>query len=271
VRLFLTNDDGGQSPGLLELARVILAAHPQSVVAVPAMECSNFGTSLRRNPDWLASWTDLTGDGQGWLQELGATPAQLVRAACAGAFGPPPDAVIAGVNHGPNVGSEILHSGTIGAVLTAASVGVRAVAVSLDDVYSTGGDEDGLLHWETAAAVATPIIDWISRADTVAPTLSVNVPNRELSAIAGVREARLAGPLFPDTANDFQIADSDIALLAAGYVTVTALVGLAGGTASAGPAAGWLAAHLDLPGRGTGCSAARRRIRPADLGIAHHS
>lgn len=269
MRLFLTNDDGGRAPGLLAFERVILAAHPQTVVAVPAMECSNYGTSLRRDPGRAAAPACLVTGDQPWRHELCATPAWLVRAACAGAFGPPPDVVIAGVNHGPNVGTEILHSGTIGAVLTAANFGVRAVAISLDDVYSTGGNEDGFMYWETAAAVAVPLVDWIGRAGTDARTLSVNVPNRELTAVAGVREARLAAPLLPDATANWE-ADSDVALLAAGYVTVTALAGLTGGTASGGPAARWLAAHVGFADGGR--DSPRRGAAPARIdGIARHS
>ena len=58
-------------------------------------------------------------------------PGLAVMAACLGAFGDPPDLVVTGVNAGPNTGHACLHSGTVGAALTAATFGVSALATSM--------------------------------------------------------------------------------------------------------------------------------------------
>jgi 5'/3'-nucleotidase SurE len=75
-----------------------------------------------------------------------AAPAYIVRAAAAGGFGPPPDVVISGINNGVNTGHAILHSGTVGAALTAATYGQRRLAVSIGAAPEP--------HWATAAAYA---------------------------------------------------------------------------------------------------------------------
>ena len=54
-----------------------------------------------------------------------AAPAFIVRAAMTGAFGAPPDIVLSGINRGPNTGHAVLHSGTVGAALTASRSGSR--------------------------------------------------------------------------------------------------------------------------------------------------
>lgn len=60
-----------------------------------------------------------------------APPAMIVIAALDGAFGETPTSVMSGVNHGVNLGRAILHSGTVGAALTAHNLGLTAVAVSM--------------------------------------------------------------------------------------------------------------------------------------------
>ena len=62
---------------------------------------------------------------------LDASPALSVIAGALGAVGPKPDLVLSGINHGVNVGRSILHSGTVGAALTASQLGISALAVSL--------------------------------------------------------------------------------------------------------------------------------------------
>ena len=62
---------------------------------------------------------------------LDASPALSVIAGALGAVGPKPDLVLSGINHGVNVGRSVLHSGTVGAALTASQLGISALAVSL--------------------------------------------------------------------------------------------------------------------------------------------
>jgi 5'-nucleotidase len=238
VRVLLTSDDGGQAAGLHVLSDAVASAHPDTVVVAPPSECGNFGTSLRREEGWAARTADLVDADRSAFLRLPATPALLVRAACEGLFGPPPDVVVVGINYGPNVSRGVLHSGTVGAVLTAANLGVPAVAISLDDVHSTGGHEDGHMYWDTAAAVAVPLIEWLV-GERPSCAVSVNVPNRPLRSVEGVRSARLAAaPAGVDP------RDSDIALLTAGYITLTALASLDGHLADGSTGARMLDQHL---------------------------
>ena len=75
-------------------------------------------------------------------------PALAVILACVGGFGPRPDIVLSGINHGVNVGRSAMHSGTVGAALTGAHFGLRCLAVSIrwgDDPVPVGdaGDHGG--------------------------------------------------------------------------------------------------------------------------------
>ena len=114
---------------------------------------------------------------------LDGPPAMCVIAATLGGFGAPPDFVVSGVNPGFNCGRATLHSGTVGAALTAAQWGCSGLAVSI-------GLADRI-HWSTAAAYAQAALGALAGA---APrtTVNLNVPNVALDAVRGIRFAELA-------------------------------------------------------------------------------
>ena len=149
-----------------------------------------------------------------------------------GAFGPPPDIVLAGINRGPNIGRAILHSGTVGAALTAASAGLPALAVSLAS--------DRAEHWDTAAAATTRVLGWFLPRAEVPVVVSVNVPDRPAGQLRGLHAARLASygvgaiigepgeGFIPITFSELDAqpgADTDLALIREGWATVTVLEG----------------------------------------------
>jgi 5'-nucleotidase len=161
------------------------------------------------------------------------TPALAVFAANLGAFGDPPDAVVSGINPGLNTGRATLHSGTVGAALTAANLGLRGLAVSQD--Y---GDP---MRWATAAELAVEALGWLVAAPD-RTVLNLNVPNTEPDAVLGVRWATLApfgsvrAAIADSTEGRLQMefrevdeelpADSDTGLVFAGYAAVSSLVGI---------------------------------------------
>ena len=160
-------------------------------------------------------------------------PALAVIVARLGGFGPSPDLVVSGINPGPNTGRSVLHSGTVGAALSAQNFGLSALAVSIGT-----GDPS---HLDTAAKVAVDAVSWLrSAADRT--VLNVNVPNLPVALLRGVRIAPLAPFGTVRTALGERIAgrlqlewretehelppDCDTSLVRAGYVTVTSLVGI---------------------------------------------
>ncbi|MFF0268704.1 5'/3'-nucleotidase SurE [Kribbella sp. NPDC004536] len=148
-------------------------------------------------------------------------------------FGPRPDLVLSGINRGLNIGVTIFHSGTVAAALTAAGMGVSAVAVSIDS------DDPG--HWPTAATVAGEALSWISD-EPAGTALTINVPDRPLDQLAGVRHAALAVPrrtvllgakaptgepmITLQRTDATPVPGTDEALLREGFVTVTPIVGI---------------------------------------------
>jgi 5'-nucleotidase len=232
-RVLVTNDDGVDSAGIAVLADAA-AAHGLTVQIV---------APCRNSRGASASLTAVTNAGRisierghiGSLprvQVLGvdSAPAFIVRSALYGAFGPPPDLVLSGVNRGPNTGRAVLHSGTVGAALTAAVFGRRALAISADV-----GDPP---TWDAASAVAGLAIGWLLHAPDVT-VLNVNVPNRDAGELRGFVPATLApvgtvqgnvvgvdGSSLPVTFEDLdpsELQGTDAGALSDGYVSVTAL------------------------------------------------
>lgn len=232
MRALVTNDDGVASPGLHALAAAALKTGWDVVVAAPFRESSGSSaslTALEADGCVVTERREIPDLSQVPVYAVRATPAFIVFTAVRGAFGPI-DLVLSGINRGPNTGTAVLHSGTVGAAMTAASHDRPAMAVSL-----LAGEGDP--HWETACDVVAPLLAEPQqlRRGTV---LNVNVPDVPFEQLRGVRQAPLAkfgavqltikqvGEGFirvamqdvePDTEH------TDASLLAAGYSTVTAL------------------------------------------------
>jgi 5'-nucleotidase len=186
MRALVTNDDGIHGRGLAALARAAVESGLDVTVAAPSWDSSGASASLtavERDGRFLLSTEVLDGLDDVKAYGVEAAPAFIVRAAVRGAFGDEPDLVLSGINHGPNTGHAVLHSGTVGAALTAATFGKRGAAFSLDASASP--------HWDTAQSVAREVIAWLIDADE-AVTLNVNVPDVAPEELRGLRQARLS-------------------------------------------------------------------------------
>jgi 5'-nucleotidase len=237
VRILVTNDDGVDAPGIKPLAVALAADGHDVVVVAPTGDRSGSGAAIGKlfgtePPEVVRhEWPDLPGVA---IHALDAPPATAVLAATLGAFGEPPDLVASGINPGANTGHLVIHSGTVGAALTAAGLDVPALAVSLP--WST----DHEYHWDTAATFAAAAVEWVAKADGGTPrVLNLNVPNLPMDEVKGVREADLAphGEVWIASADasegdlklEFQgradaAPGTDVATVRDGYVAVTPLM-----------------------------------------------
>ena len=158
MRILVTNDDGIESPGLHALALALHEREHEVLVVAPSQDMSGVGAAIGRIrgdqrieavPASIPGAPDVT------AFSLDGPPGLAVMAGCLGAFGEPPDLVVTGVNAGPNLGHACLHSGTVGAALTAATFGISALATSVD-VSDPMQLADGLQRHRRAAAPARP-------------------------------------------------------------------------------------------------------------------
>ena len=188
TRVLVTNDDGIAAPGLRALARAAVAAGLDAVVAAPLREASGMSaamTATESDGRVVLEARELAGLAGTPAYGVAGSPGFIALIASRGAFGPAPDLVLSGINRGANTGRAVLHSGTVGAALTAVANGCLGMAVSLDVGLKPGPE----LHWQTAAAVAGRLLPQVVSTDVV---LNVNVPNRPLTTLAGIRRAKFA-------------------------------------------------------------------------------
>lgn len=130
-QILLTNDDGIDSPGLWAAALALSELGEVSICA-PRDQASSTGRSMPISSDHSIAVRKVHYADRDWTgYAVGGTPAQVVQHGILEIMPEPPDLVVAGINYGENFGHSITISGTIGAALEGAAMGVPALAVSL--------------------------------------------------------------------------------------------------------------------------------------------
>ena len=130
--ILLTNDDGIRSPGLWAAAEA-LSRLGFVTVAAPREQSSGAGRSLPATSDGIIREEMIEVRGQQWkVFAVGGTPAQAVQHGILEILSAKPDLVVSGINYGENVATGVTVSGTVGAAMEAASMGIPALAISLE-------------------------------------------------------------------------------------------------------------------------------------------
>ncbi|MFO1417512.1 MAG: 5'/3'-nucleotidase SurE [Methylotetracoccus sp.] len=177
MHILISNDDGYSARGLRTLAEALKPFVEVTVVA-PERNRSGASNSLTLERPLRVAPTE-----QGFIKVDG-TPTDCVHLAVTGLLDREPDMVFAGINHGSNLGDDVIYSGTVAAATEGRFLGLPAVAISLNGNNPT--------HFETAGAVAVTLLKRIQRfplpADTI---LNVNVPDIPLERVRGYQATRL--------------------------------------------------------------------------------
>jgi 5'-nucleotidase len=234
--MLLTNDDGIESPGLHSLAIALDERGHEVLVVAPQEDMSGVGAAIgriRADRKLETKVAAIPGAGRIRAHAFGGPPGLAVMAGCLGAFGEPPELVVSGINAGPNLGHACLHSGTVGAALTAATFGVSALATSID--------VSDPLYWETACGLLDEPLRLLGELPP-ASVLSLNAPALPPDEVKGLRWAtldsfgRVRVALVDSSESwlqlEYRTSDSeldpgsDTMLLEQGYATLTAIQGI---------------------------------------------
>lgn len=129
MRILISNDDGIQAEGLNELRESLQERHQVFVVA-PDRERSATGHKITvHRPLRVKEWTYPGSGTIGW--EVDGTPADCVKLGLEALLPEPPDLVISGINFGPNLGTDVLYSGTVSAAVEGIINNIPSIAISL--------------------------------------------------------------------------------------------------------------------------------------------
>jgi 5'-nucleotidase len=187
-KILLTNDDGLAAPGLATLVHELQRTGRYDLrVVAPEKEQSGVGHCITIHWPLFAEKATLPDPVSNVPAfHVAGTPADCVKLAITNLFPDfVPDLVISGINRGPNVGMNVLYSGTVAGALEAVINGLPAVALSLDV------PGNGIWHYSLAAEIAIPVIDAaIANGLPEWTALNVNIPNRAQSEIKGLRLTR---------------------------------------------------------------------------------
>ena len=177
MHILLSNDDGYLAEGLIALANA-LREHAEISVVAPDRNRSAASNSLTLEMPLRAYTMD-----NGFIKVDG-TPTDCVHLAITGLLKSEPDMVFAGINHGSNLGDDVLYSGTVAAATEGRFLGLPAVAISL-----AGSNP---IHFETAAHVAVTLLQQLINRPLPQDTiLNVNVPDVAIKDLQGYQATRL--------------------------------------------------------------------------------
>lgn len=177
MKILVSNDDGYQSPGLHALAEE-LAKIGEVIVVAPERDRSGASHSLTLDVPLRAARAS-----NGYIRVDG-TPTDCVHLAITGLLEEEPDLVVAGINHGPNLGDDVIYSGTVAAATEGRFLGLPSMAISMD--------AHDPRHLDTGARVACELVLRL-QGSTLPPDiiLNVNVPDLPYAEIQGVVATRL--------------------------------------------------------------------------------
>lgn len=228
-RILCTNDDGIHAPGLDILVGVARRLGDITVVA-PDRQQSATSHSLTVHRPLRVTRTDASS------HVIDGTPTDCVLIAVNSLMQEPPDFVFSGVNHGPNMGEDVLYSGTVAAAMEGTILGIPSIAVSFDSRA-----EDRVAGY--GPALTGILGSLVGRPDFPDETFfNINLPDIPAEELKGVRITTLGRRVYSDSLTRredpsgreyFWIGggvsswtgreDSDFRAVRAGYASVTPL------------------------------------------------
>ena len=177
MKILVSNDDGYLATGINVLADA-LEKVADVVVFAPDRNRSAASNSLTLSTPLRVKQV---GDNR---YSVNGTPSDCVHLALTGYLDYEPDLVVSGINHGANLGDDVIYSGTVAAAMEGRFLGLPTIAVSLVG--------HGLTHFDTAACVVASMVQKLESSELSADViLNVNVPDRPFDELTGITAARL--------------------------------------------------------------------------------
>jgi 5'-nucleotidase len=179
LKILVSNDDGYRAEGIRQL-RAAMATLAEVTVVAPDRNRSGASNSLTLDVPLRVF------EAEPGVYFVPGTPTDCVHLAISGLFDYEHDMVVSGVNDGPNLGDDVLYSGTVAAAVEGRFLGLPTIAVSLCTKAAAGG------HFATGAEVARVLVAQLLKHPLErALILNVNVPDVPFTELRGFRASRL--------------------------------------------------------------------------------
>ncbi len=189
MKLLISNDDGIFATGIRTLANTLASKGHEVTVVCPDRERSATGHGITMHRpiraeqvssiyrDSIAAWA------------CSGTPADCVKLALDALLDHPPDCVISGINHGANLGNDVLYSGTVSAAMEGLLEDIPSLAVSLASFTHA--------EFQPAADYVCQLVPQLTQLDQPL-LLNLNIPAIAKTNIKGVTLARLGVRRYRD-------------------------------------------------------------------------
>ncbi len=232
MKILLANDDGIFAPGLAAIYKQLIKIADVTVVA-PDTTRSGAGHSITYRDPIVATKVDINGLFTGYSVQ--GSPADCVKLAVMQICKEPIDLLVSGINNGANVGINVYYSGTIGAAMEGAFLGIPAVAMSCA-VEAPGVPGD----FEKAAVHCLETLKKLMPVET-GSVININIPQLSGGRPKGVRVVPQSSTGFNESyvekkndqgqtvfqlTGDHHVVDgtpTDTTSMEEGYITITAL------------------------------------------------
>ncbi len=190
MKILIGNDDGIRAYGIGVLVKELAGEHEVRVYA-PMDNRSGFSHSLTVRQPIYVKKSDIFADLGVVAYEFSGTPADAIKLGLDIDRNWQPDIVIGGINHGPNMGMDVMYSGTCGVAMEGSLAGALGIAVSLNHHA-----EDG--HFETAAKVVFENLANLFDAHIGTSIWNINVPNLPYQQLKGVELTQVGVQIYND-------------------------------------------------------------------------
>lgn len=182
MKILVGNDDGIFAPGVRALANTLALDHEVTVVC-PDRERSATGHGLTIHQPIRAEQVQSMFVDQVTAWACSGTPADCIKLALGALLDSPPDFVLSGINQGPNLGTDVLYSGTVSAAMEGVIEGITSIAFS----YGSFTDQ----QFQPAANFGQQLLEHLIQHPLSEPMLlNVNVPAVPADQIQGVALTR---------------------------------------------------------------------------------
>ena len=183
MNILVSNDDGIFALGIRTLANALSADGHRVTVVCPDRERSATGHGLTLHRPLRSEQVESVFDPAVTAWSCSGTPSDCVKLALDAVLEDKPDFVVSGINHGANLGTDVLYSGTVSAAMEGVLEGIPSIAISLTSFASK--------EFDPAAAFAVKLVAKLEREPLDLPVLlNVNVPPVPAKEIRGSAIAR---------------------------------------------------------------------------------
>ena len=187
MKILLSNDDGYYSKGITGLAESLKQFAEVTIVA-PENNCSGLSSSLTlKNPLRIRKFQD-----NGYY--VNGTPADCVFLALTKVLDRKPDLLVSGINHGANLGDDVLYSGTVGAAMGGRFSNIPCLALSSTSLKPK--------HLDAAIEASKIFIrDHLTKMTLRSTVLNINFPDVPIEEMKGYTITELGKRLMPDSSS----------------------------------------------------------------------